>query len=66
MLITYEMPEFTTAKPYTPEYTTLFSQWCKDHNAYYYARPSSDFNKYEAISLALQDRATILLLENMS
>lgn len=64
--ITYDAPQFPNVKEYTPEYTSLFLVWCEDNNVYYYERPRDDFSKSEAIKLATNAGADILLLGDMS
>lgn len=66
MLETYDTPTFDTVKDYTPEYAIVFKEWCHTHNAYYYGKPGSDFNIYEARYLASEAGADILILDNLS
>ncbi len=66
MLETNDMPTFAGVREYSPEYSTLFKQWCKENNAFYYGKPKEDFNVFEARLLAKEAHASILLLDNMS
>ena len=66
MLETYNMPQFPGVAEYTPEYTTLFQEWCKRTHTLYYGRPKEEFSVYEARELAIEANALILLLDNMS
>lgn len=49
-----------------PDASARFSQWCRNHNVHYYARPGDVFSTNQALEEAHANSRPYLILEDLS
>jgi len=65
-IVEWEKLHITEGHGYSNSNMEKFQQWCKNHNAHYYARDKSEFFQIEAIEEAKYKGMNLVVLESLS